>query len=122
MQNLNVKSEFDSVVVLEDVERVMKMTLDQLIAYTRKTDTFNQVLDGTQPVAKLKHLVSGLIKKRISDEREAKAEVTGEKIESDDDLSMGYLLNPSNHRVFEATAILLNRADLIPCDKNGKRI
>lgn len=125
MQNYNNDNEFASVVTMKDVERVNKMEKDQLKAWVNQPCTFNHVIDVTRPINHLRNQVIGMIKVRLGNEIDKKRKEAGKKAGDADatgELSLGYLLNPDNMRVFEATAALLRRTDFVPCDKNGERI
>lgn len=126
MQNYNNDNEFASVVRIEDIDRVGKMEKDDLKKWVNQPCTFNYVIDHTRPINHLRNQVVGMIKIRVGEDIEKRKQEdmrAGIAVEEDDaDYSMGYLLNPANMRVFEATPALLRRQDFVPCDKNGKRI
>lgn len=123
MQNFNNDNEFASIVTMKDVEKVEKMDKDQLKKWVNQPCTFNYVIDTTRSISNLRNQVIGMIKVRLGEEIEKKIK-NGENMDGIDtkELSLGYLFNPANRRVFEATTALLKRQDFIPCDKDGKRI
>lgn len=129
MQNYNNDDEFASVVTMKDVDRVKKMNKDELKKWVNQPCTFNHVIDHIRPIGHLRNQVIGLIKIRVGEEAEKRNEENkraGIDVDDNDvntdEFKMGWLLNPSNMRVFEATAELLKRDDFIPCEKNGKRL
>lgn len=123
MQNQNNGNEFASIVTMKDVAKVGKMNKDQLRAWTNQPCTFNYVIDTTRSMSNLRNQVTGMIKVRLGKEIEKKIK-NGENVDGVDakELSLGYLFNPANRRVFVATTALLKRQDFIPCDKEGNRI
>lgn len=123
MQNFNNDNEFASIVTIKDINKVEKMDKDALKKWTNQPCTFNHVIDITRSEAHLRNQVIGMIKVRLGEEIDRKRK-DGEKVDdmNKGELSLGYLLNPGNRRVFEATAALLKRDDFIPCDKEGNRI
>lgn len=123
MDNYNNDDEFRSVVTMKDINRVKKMNKDDLKKWVNQPCTFNHVIDTTRSITHLRNQVIGMIKVRIGEEIEKKRK-DGENVDDMDagELSLGYLLNPANNRIFEATAVLLRRQDFIPCDKEGNRI
>lgn len=125
MQRPNIPEEFQSTVIEEDLKQVKSMNKDQLHEYAKRTDKFNLVLDKLRPFNQLKNQVIGLIKTRLFEEKQEKQALInlgGGVVNPKEELSLGYLLNPVNNKVVEATNLLLNRVDLLPCDKDGKRI
>ena len=127
MENYNTENEFASVVSMKDIDRVGKMEKDALKKWTNQPSTFNYVIDHTRSISHLRNQVIGMIKIRLGEEMEKQNledRRSGKAVDDTDanEFSMGYLLNPANMRVFDATAALLRRQDFIPCDKNGKRI
>lgn len=116
-------NEFASTVTIKDVDKVKKMTKDQLKKYANQPCTFNYVIDATRPLNHLRNEIVGRIKVRMGEELEAKEKrgITVSKDEKDK-MKLGYLLNPANHRWFVATPALLRRVDFVPCDEKGNRI
>lgn len=123
MQNYNNDTEFASKVTMKDIALVKKMDKDELKKWTNQPSTFNLVIDTTRSIVHLRNQVVGLIKARIGNEAEKKVQ-RGESLGDLEkaDLSLGYLFNPTNRRVFEATPALLKREDFVPCDRDGNRI
>lgn len=124
MENYNNDDEFVSIVTMKDVDKVKKMDKDALKKWVNQPCTFNYVIDTTnRTIAHLRNQVIGMIKVRMGEEIEKKRKKGGKVDDIDtDELSLGYLFNPSNNRVFEATPALLKRIDLVLCDRKGNRI
>lgn len=125
MENMdaNTENEFASIVTMKDVDKVKKMTKDQLKKWANQPCTFNYVIDTTRALNHLRNEIVGRIKVRMGEELEAK-EKRGETVSKEDkeEMKLGYLLNPSNMRWFIATPALLRRNDFVPCDEKGNRI
>jgi hypothetical protein len=108
----------------DDIAKIAKLTKEELKKYAHSR--LGKELDLTRRISLLRIDVITLVKNKLNlPNAEAKSDSTETPTEKVADRTVEYVFEPVRRRVFEVTAELLKRTDLIHCwliDEDGKEL
>jgi hypothetical protein len=113
----------EELVCQEDVVKISTMTKEELNKYAHSR--LGKKLDLTRRINNLRMDVLTLVKNKLKTSTNDTVETDSVCEEKPKEKEARFVYEPQRDRVFEATAMLLKRTDLIPCwivDKDGKKL